>query len=125
LRRLRSLFDRWNYWAKKGVNGTFERDSCSFFMLDERKHGAAKKFLLTAVVCVMVATTLPATAQVYLDADSGAVGGNRLDDPNYGWPHSHWRRGYDAFARGECRVIRERVVLPDGSVIYRAREVCG
>jgi len=109
--------------AKKGVKGTFERDSCSIFMLDKRKHGAAKKFLFMAVVGVMVATTLPATAQV--NFDPGAVGGNRLDDPNYGWPHSHWRRGYDAFARGECRVIRERVVLPDGSVIYRSREVCG
>jgi hypothetical protein len=92
-------------------------------MLNERKR--VKKFPLMAMACVMAATTLPATAQVYLDTDSGAVGGNRLDDPSYGWPHSHWRRGYDAFARGECRVIRERVVLPDGSVIYRSREICG
>jgi hypothetical protein len=83
-----------------------------------------KKLLLIAAVCVIPATTLPTTAQVY-DAESGAAGGNRLDDPNYGWPHSHWRRGYDALARGECRVIRERVVLPDGSVIYRSREICG
>jgi hypothetical protein len=84
-----------------------------------------KKFLLIAAVCVAPATTMPASAQVHLDGDSsGDIGVNRLDDPNYGWPHSHWRRGYDAYARGECRVIRERVVMPDGRVIYRSREIC-
>ena len=83
-----------------------------------------KKFLLIAAVWGMTATAVPASAQVYYDANLG-VGGNRLDDPNYGWPHSHWRRGYDAYARGECRVIRERVVMPDGNVIDRSREVCG
>jgi hypothetical protein len=84
-----------------------------------------KKFLLIAAVCVAPATTMPVSAQVHLDGDSsGDIGVNRLDDPNYGWPHSHWRRGYDAYARGECRVIRERVVMPDGRVIYRSREIC-
>ncbi len=83
-----------------------------------------KKFLLLAAMSVTLAATIPASAQVYLDADPGNVG-NRLDDPNYGWPNSHWRRGYDAYARGECRVIRERVVTSDGRVIYVAREICG
>ena len=84
-----------------------------------------KKYLLIAAVCAMPATTMPASARVYFDVDSGSVGVNRLDDPNYGWPQSHWRRGYDAYARGECRVIRERIVMPDGRVIDRSREVCG
>jgi len=93
-----------------------------------------KKFLLIAAACVTFATTMSATAQVYLDPDFGNVGVNRLDnpnymnrldDPNYGWPHSHWRRGYDAYARGECRVIRERIVMPDERVLYRSREICG
>ena len=83
-----------------------------------------KKILLIAAVCVIPATTMPASGQVYLDADPGSVGTNRLDDPNYGWPQSHWRRGYDAYARGECRVIRERIVTPDGRVIDLSREVC-
>ena len=78
-----------------------------------------KKLLLIAPVCVMLATTMPVSAQIYPDA-----GLNRLDDPNYGWPQSHWRRGYDPSARGECRVIRERIVLPDGRVIDSLREVC-
>ena len=84
-----------------------------------------KKFLLIAAMCGISATTIPASAQVILTLTPGSIGVNRLDDPNYGWPQSHWRRGYDAYARGECRVIRERVVMPDGRVIDRSREVCG
>jgi hypothetical protein len=87
-----------------------------------------KKLLLIAV-CGMLATTIPASGQIYFDTDSTGVGAgagvNRLDDPNYGWPQSHWRRGYDAYARAECRVIRERIVLPNGRVIDRSREICG
>jgi hypothetical protein len=84
-----------------------------------------RKFLLTAAVCAVPVTTTPASAQVYIAPDSGSVGVNRLDDPNYGWPQSHWRRGYDAYARGDCRIIRERIVMPDGSVVDRSREICG
>ena len=79
-----------------------------------------KKLLLIAPACVTLAMAMPASAQVYPDA-----GLNRLDDPNYGWPQSHWRRGYDAYARGDCRVIRERIVLPDGREIYSSRQICG
>ena len=81
-----------------------------------------KRFLLIAAVTVTLA--IPASAQVYLDPGTES-GGNRLDDPNYGWPNSHYRRGYDASAQGYCRVIRERVVTTDGRVIYISREICG
>lgn len=93
-----------------------------------------KKFLLMAAVPVMLAATIPTGAQVYFDTGPGGagnrlddpgVGVNRLDDPNYGWPRSHWRRGYDAYARGECRTTRERVVTPDGRAIDLSREICG
>ena len=89
-----------------------------------------KKFLLLAPISVMLAITTPASAQTYPDAglsrlDNPNYGLNRLDDPNYGWPQSHWRRGYDASARGGCRVIVDRIVLPDGREIYRSREICG
>ena len=89
-----------------------------------------KKFLLIAPVCVALVTTMPAGAQVYPDAglnrlDDVNYGSNRLDDPNYGFPQSHWRRGYDAYAGGGCRVIRDRIVMPDGREIYRSREICG
>ena len=79
-----------------------------------------KKFLLIAPVFLTLAATMPASGQVYPDA-----GLNRLDDPNYGWPQSHWRRGYDANARSNCRVIRERIVMPDGRVVESSREICG
>ena len=82
-----------------------------------------KMFLLIAPVCVMFATTMPASAQGYPDA-----GLNRLDDPNYGFVQSQWRRGYggyDAYAGSSCRVIRERIVLPDGREIYSSRQICG
>ena len=84
-----------------------------------------RKFLLIAAVCGIAATTMPASGQITFDPEPGGAGTNRLDDPNYGWPQSHWRRGYDAYARGECRVIRERIVMPDGRAIDRSREVCG
>ena len=79
-----------------------------------------KMFLLIAALGVMLTTTMSASAQGYPDA-----GLNRLDDPNYGWPQSHWRRGYNANAQGNCRVIRERIVMPDGRVIDSSREICG
>ena len=83
-----------------------------------------KKFLLIAPVCVTLATTMPVSAQLYPDA-----GLNRLDDPNYGFVQSQWRRGYggyDGYAGSVgCRVIRERIVLPDGREIYSSRQICG
>lgn len=78
-----------------------------------------KKFLLTPVF-VLLATVLPASAQLYPDA-----GLNRLDDPNFGWPQSHYRRGYDPNSQVDCRVVRERTILPDGRVIYTTRQICG
>jgi len=80
--------------------------------------------LLIAPLGVMFATTISASAQSYPDA-----GLNRLDDPNYGFVQSQWRRGYggyDGYAGSVgCRVIRERIVLPDGREIYSTRQICG
>ena len=82
-----------------------------------------KKFLLIAAASLTLATTAPASAQVYIGAgpDGASVG---VGDPDYGWRHLHWRHGDDAYARGDCRVIRERVVTPSGRVIHRSREIC-
>jgi hypothetical protein len=39
--------------------------------------------------------------------------------PRYGW------RGDEYYAYGaDCPVVRERVVTPDGRVIYRTQRVC-
>jgi hypothetical protein len=82
-----------------------------------------KKFLLITAASLTLAATVPASAQVYFGAGPGGVGVG-VGDPDYGWRHRYWRRGYDAYARGDCRVIRERVVTPYGRVIYRSREIC-
>jgi len=88
-----------------------------------------KMFLLMAPVGVMLATTIPAKAQSYPDA-----GLDRLDNPNYGFVQSQWRRGYGGYAGyggygayggSGCQVIRERIVLPDGREIYSSRQICG
>ena len=80
-----------------------------------------KKFLLIAAVCAMPATTMPASAQVYFDADFGSVGANRLDDPNYGWPKVIGDA--DTTPTPEVNAARsERIVMPDGRVIDRSRE---
>jgi hypothetical protein len=82
-----------------------------------------KKFLLIAVASLMLAATVPASAQVYIGAGPGGVGVG-VGDPDYGWRHRHWRHGYGAYARGDCRIIRHRVVTPYGRVFYRSREIC-
>ncbi len=84
-----------------------------------------KKFLLIVAASLTLAATIPASAQVYFGAGPGGVGvGVGVGDPDYRWRHRYWRHGYDAYARGDCRVIRERVVTPYGRVIYRSREIC-
>ena len=82
-----------------------------------------KKFLLIAAASLTLAATVPASAQVYFGAGPGGVGVG-VGDPDYGWRHRHWRHGYDAYARGDCRIIRERVVTPYGRAFYRSREIC-
>ena len=82
-----------------------------------------KKFLLIVAASLMLAVTVPASAQVYFDAGPGGVGVG-VGDSDFGWRHRHWRHGYDAYARGDCQVIRERIVTPYGRVIYRSREIC-
>jgi hypothetical protein len=81
-----------------------------------------KKVLLMAAASLTLVATVPAAAQVYFGAGPGGVGVGV--GPDYGWRHRHWRHGYDAYARGDCRVIRERVVTPYGRVFYRSREIC-
>jgi hypothetical protein len=84
--------------------------------------------LVTSLVLVVAA---PASAQVFIGADSGGAGvqlgpvgvgaGPRFSDDRY------YRRGYDANAYydGDCRLIRSRVVTPSGRVVFRTRQVCG
>jgi hypothetical protein len=50
----------------------------------------------------------------------GAGVGPRFSGDGY-----YHRRGYDANAYGDCRLVRSRVVTPGGHVVFRTRRVCG
>ena len=81
-----------------------------------------KKLLIIAAL--VLAGSVPASAQIYFGAGPGGVGvgvGGPGYGPDYGWRH----RGYyrDAYA-GDCRVVRQRIVTRYGRVIYRMRQIC-
>lgn len=84
-----------------------------------------RMMLLAAAAAATMA--VPASAQVYFGADPGGVGvqvgplgagvGPRYDGRYY----RDWDDSYNA---GYCRVIRSKVVRPDGRVFYQTRRVC-
>ena len=88
------------------------------------------KLVFGLVTSLIIVVAAPASAQVFIGADSGGAGvqvgpvgvgvGPRFSDDRY------YRRGYDANAHyaGECRQIRSRVVTPSGRVVFRTRQVC-
>ena len=89
-----------------------------------------KKFLIaTAVAAATLFTTLPASAQFFAGADPSGVGvqvgpfGVGVG-PRFGWHDRYYTNGYYAYAPGECRVVRERIVTPAGHVIHRNRRIC-
>jgi hypothetical protein len=89
------------------------------------------KLVFGLVASAVLATAAPASAQVFIGADSGGAGvqigpvgagvGPRFSNDGY-----YHRRGYDANAYyvGDCRLVRSRVVTPGGHMVYRTRRVC-
>jgi hypothetical protein len=89
-----------------------------------RKEDVMRKLLMAAAAAGTLVATVPASAQIYLGADPDGAGvqvgpfGFGVG-PRYGW------RGDEYYAYGaDCPVIRERVVTPDGRVIYRTQRIC-
>jgi hypothetical protein len=89
-----------------------------------RKEDVMRKLLMAAAAAGTLVATVPASAQIYLGADPDGAGvqigpfGFGVG-PRYGW------RGDDYYAYGaDCPVVRERVVTPDGRVIYRTQRAC-
>jgi hypothetical protein len=82
-------------------------------------------FALSALAMAGAASLTSANAQVYLGADPGGVG-VQVGPLGAGiGPRYHHRYWHDyAYAPGECRVIRERIVTPSGDVIFRSRRIC-
>jgi hypothetical protein len=88
-----------------------------------------KKLLIAASAVAMIAVTAPASAEFWAGAEPGGVGvqvgpfGVGVG-PRYGWRDRYYNDGYHAYGRGDCRVIRERVVTPSGRVIVRTNRIC-
>ena len=84
-----------------------------------------KKLLFAAVAAATLGLAAPASAQFFVGADPGGVGvqvgpvgagvGPRFD---------RWHRHYGAYAYGDCRTMRERIVTPSGRVIFKTRRIC-
>ncbi len=86
------------------------------------------KLLLTAAAAgLLTIAAVPASAQIFAGADPGGVGvqigpfGAGVG-PAYGWRDRYYDGRY-AHA-GNCQLIRERAVTPDGHVIYTTRRAC-
>jgi len=90
-----------------------------------------KSLLLGLTTAAALGVAVPASAQVYFGADPGGVG-VQVGPVGAGVGPRYWddRRAYrdyeyrGAYARGDCRVIRERTVTPSGRVVMTTRRIC-
>jgi hypothetical protein len=86
-----------------------------------------KKLIISAAAAgLLAAAAVPASAQFYAGADPNGVGvqvgplGIGVG-PGYGWRGAYG----DRYAYGgDCRVIRERTLTPDGRAIFTTRRIC-
>ena len=85
------------------------------------------KLLFAAVAAATIGLAAPASAQFFAGADSGGVG-VQVGPVGAGvgprFSHDRWHRAYGAYAYGDCRTIRERVMTPSGRTIIRTQRVC-
>jgi hypothetical protein len=83
-----------------------------------------KKLLLAAAAGAALLVAVPASAQVYLGADPGGAG---VEVGPFGFGvgprYNRWHDHDYGYAR-DCRVFRDRVVTPNGRVIYRTHRDC-
>ena len=89
-----------------------------------------KKLLFATIATATLGLAAPASAQFFAGADAGGVGvqvgpvgagmGPRF---SHGWDRGYYR-GYNAYAYGDCRTIRQRIVTPSGRVIFKTQRVC-
>src|SRR5262245_4274076 len=92
--------------------------------LRERKEAVMKRILLAVSALAMAgaATLTPANAQG-VGVQIGPLGAGVGVGPYWdgGYRHRHWN---DYAYACDCRVIRERIVTPNGDIIFRTRRLC-
>jgi hypothetical protein len=91
-----------------------------------------KILLIAAAAGSLLFASGPASAQVGFSADPWGTGaqvgpfgfgvGPRYERPY--WREGYRDRGAYAYAPGDCRRIRERIITPSGRVIYRVHRDC-
>lgn len=78
-----------------------------------------KLLVLSAVIGATLLGALPASAQIVIrERDDRIVVRDRDRDYNRGH-HYGWRNH-----RAECGMVRERVTLWNGNVVYKTRQTC-
>jgi hypothetical protein len=85
-----------------------------------------KRLALAAAAAAALLVAVPASAQVYLGAGPGGAGvqvgpfGAGVG-PRYGY--RDYGPEYYAYGAADCRVIRERIHTPTGTIV-KSRRVC-
>ena len=88
-----------------------------------------RNVVLGIAAATVLATAIPAHAQVYFGAGPGGVeieaGRPYYRDRDDDWrgPRRHWNREY-AYSRGGCRTVRQRIETPSGRIIFKTRRYC-
>lgn len=79
-----------------------------------------RNLLFASAAAAAMMTAMPAMAQVHIYGDEGGV---RFGfGPRHEW-RDHWREGRGAYAY-DCRIVRERTLMPSGRVIITTRRIC-
>ncbi len=78
-----------------------------------------KLLVLGAVIGATLFAALPASAEVVVRAGENGVA-IRERDHDDSWRHrNEWRHHH-----AECRIVKERITLRNGDVIYKTRQTC-
>ena len=90
-----------------------------------------KRLLFVVAAAATLGLAVPASAQVFLGADSHGAGvqlgplgigvGPRFSDDGYN-RRRHYRS--NAYYGDDCRQVRSRIVRRNGRVVYRTRQIC-
>jgi hypothetical protein len=78
-----------------------------------------KLLVLGAVLAATVMGALPASAEIVVRGDGVVVRQHSDNGRHEGWRHEGWRHHH-----AECREVRVKTRLANGTVIYKTRRSC-